>query len=331
MSPVSLDGPVEPEQIQQDDKTIKREIKMEEQSTSGQRRLQVNLTRLPDYLITRAKDKSILVLQGHSSLDEILGLGLHSELDIKTEIKEEFTTEHQDFSVDCHHVLKNNDPNFGKDFQVEIKFERVDELTEVPPESGIHHDDHCDNEEDEEVDVESVDSATTHPAAAAHTTQPARHTRTKQRQLDVEIDVVSLGTTTQPLYSPSQTQTATRQTYRRTNKLPTREKSVKTPKKSRRKSKDLVQRSNHNVKERLRRTNLKKLFDALKTLLPKVRNKENASKALILREAATVCRMLRDSVKVQDFEREKLNKKKIVLVSKFKRLLLMVSASKRRY
>ncbi|KAI5644156.1 helix-loop-helix DNA-binding domain-containing protein [Phthorimaea operculella] len=92
-------------------------------------------------------------------------------------------------------------------------------------------------------------------------------------------------------------------------------------------SPEIERRSIHNDMERLRRIGLKNLFDELKKQIPATRDKERAPKVVILREAAALCRKLRE----EDVEREYLKKQQTKLVSKLKKLRTMLSARYRPY
>ncbi|XP_053606415.1 myc proto-oncogene protein [Plodia interpunctella] len=75
-------------------------------------------------------------------------------------------------------------------------------------------------------------------------------------------------------------------------------------------------RSIHNDMERLRRIGLKNLFDELKKQIPATRDKERAPKVVILREAAALCRKLRED----DLQRQILKKQQDKLIAKVKKL-----------
>ncbi|XP_068618293.1 myc proto-oncogene protein-like [Battus philenor] len=81
-------------------------------------------------------------------------------------------------------------------------------------------------------------------------------------------------------------------------------------------SPEIERRSIHNDMERQRRIGLKNLFDELKKQIPATREKERAPKVVILREAAALCRKLRE----EDNEREILKKQQNKLVTKLKKL-----------
>lgn len=87
-------------------------------------------------------------------------------------------------------------------------------------------------------------------------------------------------------------------------------------------SPDIERRSIHNDMERLRRIGLKNLFDELKKQIPATRDKDRAPKVVILREAAALCRKLRD----EDAEREYLKKQQAKLAAKLKKLRMAFSA-----
>ncbi|KPJ07478.1 Myc protein [Papilio machaon] len=170
-----------------------------------------------------------------------------------------------------------------------------------------------------------------------------------------EIDVVSLGTTHQPLpgttqsrdsysrssssqdllYSPQQTP---RPAARKRLIPPTSIPSASVPRRKARgpgrrgrrsntdtdseaEAPDIERRSIHNDMERQRRIGLKNLFDELKKQIPATRDKERAPKVVILREAAALCRKLRED----DYERENLQKQQNKLVAKLRKLRMMVS------
>lgn len=86
-------------------------------------------------------------------------------------------------------------------------------------------------------------------------------------------------------------------------------------------SPEIERRSIHNDMERQRRIGLKNLFDELKKQIPATRDKERAPKVVILREAAALCRKLRE----EDHEREILRKQQNKLVTKLRKLRMMVS------
>ncbi|XP_041986846.1 myc proto-oncogene protein [Aricia agestis] len=88
-------------------------------------------------------------------------------------------------------------------------------------------------------------------------------------------------------------------------------------------SPEIERRSIHNDMERLRRIGLKNLFDELKKQIPATRDKERAPKVVILREAAALCRKLRE----EELEREQLKKKQDKLLIKLRKL--RVTAAKR--
>ncbi|CAK1586502.1 unnamed protein product [Parnassius mnemosyne] len=86
-------------------------------------------------------------------------------------------------------------------------------------------------------------------------------------------------------------------------------------------SPEIERRSIHNDMERQRRIGLKNLFDELKKQVPATRDKERAPKVVILREAAALCRKLRE----EEYERENLKKQQNKLVTKLRKLRMMVS------
>lgn len=86
-------------------------------------------------------------------------------------------------------------------------------------------------------------------------------------------------------------------------------------------SPEIERRSIHNDMERLRRIGLKNLFDELKKQIPATRDKDRAPKVVILREAAALCRKLRD----EDVEREYLKKQQAKLIAKLKKLRMALS------
>ncbi|CAG9793669.1 unnamed protein product [Diatraea saccharalis] len=90
---------------------------------------------------------------------------------------------------------------------------------------------------------------------------------------------------------------------------------------------DIERRSIHNDMERLRRIGLKNLFDELKKQIPATRDKERAPKVVILREAAALCRKMRD----EDSQREVLKKQQAKLITKLKKLRTMLSTRYRSY
>ncbi|CAG4939470.1 unnamed protein product [Parnassius apollo] len=171
-----------------------------------------------------------------------------------------------------------------------------------------------------------------------------------------EIDVVSLGTTHQPLpgttqvrmdsflrspssqerhYLPQQTpRPAARKRLVPPTGIPTasiprrrargpgrRGRRSNTDTDSEAESPDIERRSIHNDMERQRRIGLKNLFDELKKQVPATRDKERAPKVVILREAAALCRKLRE----EEYERENLKKQQNKLVTKLRKLRMMVS------
>lgn len=92
-------------------------------------------------------------------------------------------------------------------------------------------------------------------------------------------------------------------------------------------SPEIERRSIHNDMERLRRIGLKNLFDELKKQIPATRDKERAPKVVILREAAALCRKLRE----EDLEREYLKKQQNKLMTKLKKMRTMLAARYRPY
>lgn len=92
-------------------------------------------------------------------------------------------------------------------------------------------------------------------------------------------------------------------------------------------SPEIERRSIHNDMERLRRIGLKNLFDELKKQIPATRDKERAPKVVILREAAALCRKLRE----EDLQREILKKQQTKLITKLKKLRTMLSSRYRAY
>ncbi|XP_072947786.1 uncharacterized protein [Epargyreus clarus] len=92
-------------------------------------------------------------------------------------------------------------------------------------------------------------------------------------------------------------------------------------------SPEIERRSIHNDMERLRRIGLKNLFDELKKQIPATKDKERAPKVVILREAAALCRKLRE----EEIEREYLKKQQNKLVTKLKKLRTLLSARYRPY
>ncbi|RVE47280.1 hypothetical protein evm_008077 [Chilo suppressalis] len=92
-------------------------------------------------------------------------------------------------------------------------------------------------------------------------------------------------------------------------------------------SPEIERRSIHNDMERLRRIGLKNLFDELKKQIPATRDKERAPKVVILREAAALCRKLRED----DLQREVLKKHQGKLITKLKKLRTLLSTRYRSY
>ncbi|XP_059050742.1 myc proto-oncogene protein [Achroia grisella] len=84
---------------------------------------------------------------------------------------------------------------------------------------------------------------------------------------------------------------------------------------------EIERRSIHNDMERLRRIGLKNLFDELKKQIPATRDKERAPKVVILREAASLCRRLRD----EEIQRDSLKKQQTKLLTKLKKLRAMTA------
>lgn len=84
---------------------------------------------------------------------------------------------------------------------------------------------------------------------------------------------------------------------------------------------EIERRSIHNDMERLRRIGLKNLFDELKKQIPATRDKERAPKVVILREAAALCRKLRD----EEVQREILKKQQTKLMTKLKKLRVLTA------
>lgn len=179
-----------------------------------------------------------------------------------------------------------------------------------------------------------------------------------------EIDVVSIGTSQQPLAAPAhrtdslpQAPSAQdRQFFQRTvasaiaprSPRPAARKRLVPPgaspprrrrgpgRRGRRSNTDtdsegecpeIERRSIHNDMERLRRIGLKNLFDELKKQIPATRDKERAPKVVILREAAALCRKLRE----EELQREVLRKQQAKLLSKLKRLRTQSAARYRAY
>ncbi|CAH2091471.1 unnamed protein product [Euphydryas editha] len=172
-----------------------------------------------------------------------------------------------------------------------------------------------------------------------------------------EIDVVSLGTSQQPLASTSQLRTdflprrpsvqerhqiqrienvTTRPPARKRLVPPTSIPSASVPRRRRgpgrrgrsntdtdseAESPEIERRSIHNDMERLRRIGLKNLFDELKKQIPATRDKERAPKVVILREAAALCRKLRE----EELERDYLKKQQNKLMTKLKKLRTMLA------
>lgn len=89
-------------------------------------------------------------------------------------------------------------------------------------------------------------------------------------------------------------------------------------------SPEIERRSIHNDMERLRRIGLKNLFDELKKQIPATRDKERAPKVVILREAAALCRKLRE----EELEKEYLKKQQNKLQAKLKKLRTMLARSR---
>ncbi|XP_023938635.1 myc proto-oncogene protein [Bicyclus anynana] len=176
-----------------------------------------------------------------------------------------------------------------------------------------------------------------------------------------EIDVVSLGTTQQPLASTSQVDSLsrtpsvqerhyiqrsvdvmTRPPARKRLIPPTSIPSASVPRRRRGPgrrgrsntdtdsegdSPEIERRSMHNDMERLRRIGLKNLFDELKKQIPATKDKERAPKVVILREAAALCRKLRE----EELEREYLKKQQNKLYTKLKKLRTMQASRYRPY
>ncbi|CAH2040020.1 unnamed protein product, partial [Iphiclides podalirius] len=165
-----------------------------------------------------------------------------------------------------------------------------------------------------------------------------------------EIDVVSVGTTHQPLagvtqvrveppprspckghYAEPMPRPVARKRLVPPTGAPTPRRRARGPGRRGRRSNtdtdseaespEIERRSIHNDMERQRRIGLKNLFDELKKQIPATRDKERAPKVVILREAAALCRKLRE----EDHERELLRKQQNKLVTKLRKLRMLVS------
>ncbi|VVC91022.1 myc proto-oncogene protein [Leptidea sinapis] len=186
--------------------------------------------------------------------------------------------------------------------------------------------DSCESEE--EIDVVSI-GTTQQPMATSshlrvdcysHTHRPERHSV----QQSVEVNVTPRPVARKRLIPP--TGVTSPPTPRR-RRGPGRRGRSTTDTDSEAESPDIERRSIHNDMERLRRIGLKNLFDELKKQIPATRDKERAPKVVILREAAALCRKLRED----EFEREYLKKQQNKLITKLKKLRTMLSARYRPY
>ncbi|KAM3960726.1 LOW QUALITY PROTEIN: bHLH transcription factor Myc [Aphomia sociella] len=175
-------------------------------------------------------------------------------------------------------------------------------------------------ESDEEIDVVGL---TQQPLAAAshmRTDSLPRAPSAQERQM-FQRTVASAITPRSPrpaarkrLIPPTNIAT-TSNTRRRTRGPGRRGRRSNTDTDSEGESPEIERRSIHNDMERLRRIGLKNLFDELKQI-PATRDKERAPKVVILREAASLCRRLRD----EDIQREILRKQQNKLMTKLKKL-----------
>lgn len=190
--------------------------------------------------------------------------------------------------------------------------------------------DSCESEE--EIDVVSLGTSSQQPtlASTSHVrTESLPRTPTAQDRQSIQ-HTITTAITPRPaarkrlVPPPSITTSVSR---RRTRGPGRRGRRSNTDTDSEAESPEIERRSMHNDMERLRRIGLKNLFDELKKQIPATRDKERAPKVVILREAAALCRKLRE----EEVEREYLKKQQNKLVTKLKKLRTMLSARYRPY
>lgn len=177
---------------------------------------------------------------------------------------------------------------------------------------------------EEEIDVVSLGTSSQQPLASTSHVRTDSLPRTPSAQERQHIQrTVAASMTPRPaarkrLVAPS---TVTSVPRRRARGPGRRGRRSNTDTDSEAESPDIERRSIHNDMERLRRIGLKNLFDELKKQIPATRDKDRAPKVVILREAAALCRKLRD----EDVEREYLKKQQAKLVTKLKKLRTALS------
>ncbi|CAG4950902.1 myc proto-oncogene protein [Colias croceus] len=184
-------------------------------------------------------------------------------------------------------------------------------------------------ESEEEIDVVSLGTSHQPLASTSHvrvdcyprvSSAPERH----HIQSSVEVNMTPRPVARKRLIPPTGVTAAS---VPRRRRGPGRRGRSNTDTDSEAESPEIERRSIHNDMERLRRIGLKNLFDELKKQIPATRDKDRAPKVVILREAAALCRKLRE----EELEREYLKKQQNKLITKLKKLRTMLSARYRPY
>ncbi|KAL0872201.1 hypothetical protein ABMA27_004605 [Loxostege sticticalis] len=193
--------------------------------------------------------------------------------------------------------------------------------------------DSCESEE--EIDVVSVGTSQQTLVSPHVRTDSLPRAPSAQERQHFQRTVASAMTPRSPrpaarkrLIPPTGIATSSTTTQRRRTRGPGRRgRRSNTDTDSEGESPEIERRSIHNDMERLRRIGLKNLFDELKKQIPATRDKERAPKVVILREAAALCRKLRE----EDLQREILKKQQTKLITKLKKLRTTLSARYRTY
>ncbi|CAH4028891.1 myc proto-oncogene protein [Pieris brassicae] len=180
-------------------------------------------------------------------------------------------------------------------------------------------------ESEEEIDVVSLGTTSNQPLASTSRADYSGGSSASERyiQAPVEVNVTPRPVARKRLVPPTGVTSA----VPRRRRGPGRRGRSNTDTDSEAESPEIERRSIHNDMERLRRIGLKNLFDELKKQIPATKDKERAPKVVILREAAALCRKLRED----ELERDYLKKQQNKLITKLKKLRTMLSARYRPY
>lgn len=181
---------------------------------------------------------------------------------------------------------------------------------------------------EEEIDVVSLGTSTTHqPLISTSQFSTDGYTRVssapeRYTQPLVEVNVTPRPVARKRLVPPTGIASA----VPRRRRGPGRRGRSNTDTDSEAESPEIERRSIHNDMERLRRIGLKNLFDELKKQIPATKDKERAPKVVILREAAALCRKIRED----ELEREHLKKQQQKLMTKLRKLRTLQAAQRHR-